>query len=186
MNAGWDWDADSESFTWNVELYPFDVRPQGHDIISFWLFHTVVKCYEHTGEVPFDSVMINGMVLDENREKMSKSKGNVVSPARCMTSSRSTPHATGPPAPPSATTSRTRRETSKLVNGSSRSSGTPRGWSTSSRRPPGPTSPRNWTRSTSGFWPNSTRLSIGHGEVRGLRVLEGPRRPAEFLLEHVL
>jgi valyl-tRNA synthetase len=62
------------------ELYPMDLRPQGHDIISFWLFHTVVKCYEHTGEVPFDSVMINGMVLDENREAMSKSKGNVVTP----------------------------------------------------------------------------------------------------------
>jgi valyl-tRNA synthetase len=62
------------------ELYPMDMRPQGHDIISFWLFHTVVKCYEHTGEVPFDSVMINGMVLDENRVKMSKSLGNIVAP----------------------------------------------------------------------------------------------------------
>ena len=81
INAGWDWDAEREEFTFeNPELYQFDLRPQGHDIISFWLFHTVVKCYEHTGEVPFDSVMINGMVLDENREKMSKSKGNVVAP----------------------------------------------------------------------------------------------------------
>ena len=81
VNAGWDWDADSESFTMELpELYPFDLRPQGHDIISFWLFHTVVKCYEHTGEVPFESVMINGMVLDENREAMSKSKGNVIPP----------------------------------------------------------------------------------------------------------
>ena len=81
INAGWDWDAEREEFTFeNPELYQFDLRPQGHDIISFWLFHTVVKCYEHTGEVPFDSVMINGMVLDENREKMSKSKGNVVDP----------------------------------------------------------------------------------------------------------
>jgi valyl-tRNA synthetase len=81
INAGWDWDEESEEFTFeNPELYQFDLRPQGHDIISFWLFHTVVKCYEHTGEVPFDSVMINGMVLDENREKMSKSKGNVVDP----------------------------------------------------------------------------------------------------------
>jgi valyl-tRNA synthetase len=81
INAGWDWDADAGEFRMeHPELYPMDMRPQGHDIISFWLFHTVVKCYEHTGEVPFDSVMINGMVLDENREKMSKSKGNIVAP----------------------------------------------------------------------------------------------------------
>ncbi|WP_117593984.1 valine--tRNA ligase [Haloprofundus halophilus] len=81
INAGWDWDAESEEYAMErPEIYPFDVRPQGHDIISFWLFHTVVKCYEHTGEVPFDSVMINGMVLDENRVKMSKSLGNIVSP----------------------------------------------------------------------------------------------------------
>ena len=81
INAGWDWDDEAEEFTMEKpELYPFDLRPQGHDIISFWLFHTVVKCYEHTGEVPFDATMINGHVLDENREKMSKSKGNVVEP----------------------------------------------------------------------------------------------------------
>ncbi|WP_311170171.1 valine--tRNA ligase [Halobellus ordinarius] len=81
INAGWDWDDEAEEYTFeNPELYQFDLRPQGHDIISFWLFHTVVKCYEHTGEVPFDTVMINGMVLDENREKMSKSKGNIVAP----------------------------------------------------------------------------------------------------------
>jgi valyl-tRNA synthetase len=96
INAGWDWheaaadgaaadDADPAALGGefrmdNPELYPVDMRPQGHDIISFWLFHTVVKCLEHTGEVPFDSVMINGMVLDERREKMSKSRGNVVEP----------------------------------------------------------------------------------------------------------
>ncbi|MFC6724854.1 valine--tRNA ligase, partial [Halobium palmae] len=81
INAGWEWNAEAgEMEIERPELYPFSMRPQGHDIISFWLFHTVVKCYEHTGEVPFDSVMINGMVLDENREKMSKSVGNVVSP----------------------------------------------------------------------------------------------------------
>jgi len=85
VNAGWDWDDDAEAFTWdNPELYPFDLRPQGHDIISFWLFHTVVKCYEHTGEVPFENVMINGMVLDENREAMSKSKGNVIPPSEVL------------------------------------------------------------------------------------------------------
>ncbi|WP_090505791.1 valine--tRNA ligase [Natronorubrum sediminis] len=85
INAGWDWDPDGDGgdgeFTMaNPELYPFDLRPQGHDIISFWLFHTIVKCYEHTGEVPFDATLINGHVLDENREKMSKSRGNVVDP----------------------------------------------------------------------------------------------------------
>jgi valyl-tRNA synthetase len=81
INAGWDWNPETEEMELDrEELYQFDLRPQGHDIISFWLFHTVVKCYEHTGEVPFDSVMINGMVLDENREKMSKSKGNIVAP----------------------------------------------------------------------------------------------------------
>jgi len=85
INAGWDWDEEAEEYTMErPELYQFDLRPQGHDIISFWLFHTVVKCYEHTGEVPFDSVMINGWVLDENRQKMSKSKGNVVEPATVM------------------------------------------------------------------------------------------------------
>ncbi|MGM0605888.1 MAG: valine--tRNA ligase [Halobacteriota archaeon] len=86
INSGWDWDGDRGEFTMDrPEIYPMDVRPQGHDIISFWLFHTVIKCYEHTGEVPFESVMINGMVLDENREKMSKSKGNVVDPDEVLT-----------------------------------------------------------------------------------------------------
>ncbi len=81
INARWDWDDEAGDFVMErPELYPMNVRPQGHDIISFWLFHTVVKCLEHTGEVPFDSVMINGHVLDENWEKMSKSKGNVVTP----------------------------------------------------------------------------------------------------------
>ncbi|WP_256393888.1 valine--tRNA ligase [Natronoarchaeum rubrum] len=85
INAGWDWDAEDEAFAMDhPELYPFDLRPQGHDIISFWLFHTIVKCYEHTGEVPFDATLINGHVLDENREKMSKSRGNVVDPENVM------------------------------------------------------------------------------------------------------
>ncbi|WP_254823503.1 valine--tRNA ligase [Haloglomus halophilum] len=82
INAGWaegDDDPASDAMA-RPELYPMDMRPQGHDIISFWLFHTVVKCYEHTGEPPFESVMINGMVLDENRKKMSKSVGNIVAP----------------------------------------------------------------------------------------------------------
>jgi len=85
VNAGWDWDPEAgEHAMARGQLYPFSLRPQGHDIISFWLFHTVVKCYEHTGEVPFEDVMINGMVLDENREAMSKSKGNVIPPSEVL------------------------------------------------------------------------------------------------------
>jgi len=85
VNAGWDWDPETGEYTMDRDqLYPFTLRPQGHDIISFWLFHTVVKCYEHTGEVPFEDVMINGMVLDENREAMSKSKGNVIPPREVL------------------------------------------------------------------------------------------------------
>ncbi len=85
INADWDWDSESEEYMMQRPgLYPMNLRPQGHDIISFWLFHTVVKCLEHTGEVPFEDVMINGMVLDENREKMSKSKGNVVLPQEVL------------------------------------------------------------------------------------------------------
>jgi valyl-tRNA synthetase len=84
INAGWDW-SEEDGFTFeNPELYQFDLRPQGHDIISFWLFHTVVKCYEHTGEVPFESVLINGHVLDRDRRKMSKSKGNGIDPREVM------------------------------------------------------------------------------------------------------
>jgi valyl-tRNA synthetase len=85
INAHWDWDQQDEEFEMGQEeLYPFDLRPEGHDIISFLLFRTVVKCYEHTGEVPFDGVMNHGHVLDKNREKMSKSKGNVVAPAEVL------------------------------------------------------------------------------------------------------
>jgi valyl-tRNA synthetase len=85
INADWDWDSDEEQFTFGrPEIYPMNLRPQGHDIISFWLFHTVVKCYEHTGEVPFEDVIIHGMVLDENREAMSKSKGNYIEPSQIL------------------------------------------------------------------------------------------------------
>ena len=85
INSGWDWNSEEEQYEMDMEeLYPMNLRPQGHDIISFWLFHTVVKCYEHTGNVPFDEVMINGHVLDENREKMSKSRGNVTTPKEVL------------------------------------------------------------------------------------------------------
>ena len=85
INAGWHWNSEEEEYEMErPELYQFNLRPEGHDIISFWLFHTVVKCYEHTGETPFEGTMNHGHVLDENREKMSKSRGNVTTPQEIL------------------------------------------------------------------------------------------------------
>lgn len=61
-------------------LIPMSLRPQAHDIISFWLFNTVVKLYLHEGEIAWKNVMISGWALDPKGEKMSKSKGNIVEP----------------------------------------------------------------------------------------------------------
>jgi valyl-tRNA synthetase len=62
------------------KLYPMDLRPQAHDIITFWLFNTVVKSHLHFKSIPFKNVMISGWALDSKGKKMSKSKGNVVHP----------------------------------------------------------------------------------------------------------
>ena len=62
------------------KLYPMTLRPQAHDIISFWLFNTLVKSQLHNNVNPWKDVAISGWVLDPKGEKMSKSKGNVVEP----------------------------------------------------------------------------------------------------------
>ncbi len=62
------------------KLYPMSLRPQAHDIISFWLFNTVVKSELHFGIKPWNNVMISGWALDSHGKKMSKSKGNVIEP----------------------------------------------------------------------------------------------------------
>jgi len=62
------------------KLLPMDLRPQAHDIITFWLFNTVVKSYFHHQNVPWKDTMISGWALDPKGKKMSKSKGNVIDP----------------------------------------------------------------------------------------------------------
>lgn len=62
------------------KLYPMSLRPQGQDIISFWLFNTIVKNHLHYDSLPWKNAMISGYVLDPLGEKMSKSRGNVVEP----------------------------------------------------------------------------------------------------------
>ena len=61
-------------------IYPMSLRPQAHDIITFWLFYTLVKSQIHDKLNPWEDVVISGHVLDPHGQKMSKSKGNVVVP----------------------------------------------------------------------------------------------------------
>ncbi|MCC6343035.1 MAG: valine--tRNA ligase [Bryobacterales bacterium] len=65
-------------------LFPFDVRPQSHEIIRTWAFYTVVKAWLHAADVPWHHAAISGWVLDPDRKKMSKSKGNVVTPVHLL------------------------------------------------------------------------------------------------------
>ncbi|MDP6668042.1 MAG: valine--tRNA ligase, partial [Dehalococcoidia bacterium] len=61
-------------------LFPMDIRPQGHDIIRTWAFYTIAKAMLHQESVPWHNIILSGWVLDPDRKKMSKSKGNVVTP----------------------------------------------------------------------------------------------------------
>ncbi|MFH1325824.1 MAG: valine--tRNA ligase [archaeon] len=69
----------SAILTNNTIKIPFNLRPQGHDIIRTWAFYTIVKSYLHEKKIPWKDAMISGFVT-LNGEKMSKSKGNVISP----------------------------------------------------------------------------------------------------------
>ncbi len=66
------------------KLLPMSLRPQGHDIISTWLFYTMAKNRLHFGKNPWESAAISGWVLDPYGKKMSKSKGNVIAPQEIM------------------------------------------------------------------------------------------------------
>ncbi|MCB1217247.1 valine--tRNA ligase [bacterium] len=84
LNTEYDFSKSVADNAKHNQLFPFDLRPQAHDIIRTWAFYTIAKAYFHFGEIPWRDIVISGHAQDANRGKISKSKGHGVSPAQMV------------------------------------------------------------------------------------------------------
>ncbi len=79
VGSGWLLDPER-----HARLFPADIRPQSHEIIRTWAFYTIAKAHLHEGTIPWKHVVVSGWILDPDRKKMSKSRGNVVTPMHLL------------------------------------------------------------------------------------------------------
>ena len=79
IGSGWRLDPER-----HAKLFPADIRPQSHEIIRTWAFYTIAKAHLHDDTIPWKHVVVSGWILDPDRKKMSKSRGNVITPVHLL------------------------------------------------------------------------------------------------------